>query len=328
MSALAPTLQAFFTDRLASQRRASATTVAAYRDTFRLLLRFVAARLSKPPSTLDLADLDAATIGAFLNHLEQQRHNSARTRNARLAAIHSLFRYAALQHPEHAGSIERVLSIPQKRFDRSLVTFLSTDEVQALLDSPDRTTWTGRRDHALLLLAIQTGLRAGELIGLRRCDVVLGHGSHIRCTGKGRKERCTPLTRQTAATLREWLAEAGDPGDPLFPSRRGTPLSTDAIERLVAKHTDTARPKCTTLASKNVTPHVLRHTCAMRLREAGVDISVIALWLGHEHIASTQIYLHADLAIKERALERAAAPSVPPGRYRPTDTLLAFLDGL
>src|SRR6266568_4085452 len=221
MSALAPTLQAFFTNRLATQRRASATTVAAYRDTFRLLLRFVAARVSKPPSKLDVADLNAETIGAFLNHLEQQRHNSVRTRNARLAAIHSLFRYAALQHPEHAGSIERVLSIPQKRFDRALVTFLTADESQALLDSPDRTTWTGQQDHALLLVAVQTGLRVAELIGLQRRDVVLRHGPHIRCTGKGRKERCTPLTRQSTTTLRDyWLAEAGEPGDPLFPSRR------------------------------------------------------------------------------------------------------------
>lgn len=328
MSALAPTLQAFFTDRLATQRQASAKTVSAYRDTFRLLLRFVSVRVSKPASTLDLADLDAETIGAFLNHLEQERHNSVRTRNARLAAIHSLFRYAALQHPEHAGSIARVLSIPQKRFERALVTFLSADEVQALLDSPDRSTWTGRRDHALLLVAIQTGLRVGELVGLRRRDVALHDGPHVRCVGKGRKERCTPLNRQVTTTLREWLSQEAEPADPLFPSRRGTPLSADAAEHLVAKHATAASEHCPSLAAKNVTPHTLRHTCAMRLREAGVDISVIALWLGHEHITSTQIYLHADLAVKERALARTAAPTVPSGRYRPSDTLLDYLDSL
>jgi integrase/recombinase XerD len=287
------------------------------------------AKTSKPASRLDFADLDADLIGAFLHHLEHERHNSARTRNARLAAIRSLFRYAALCHPEHAGSIERVLSIPPKRFDRALVTFLSEGETQALLASPDHSTWMGRRDHVLLLVAVQTGARVAELTTLRRSDVVLGTGPHVRIMGKGRKERCTPLTSHTTTTLRDWLSERpGAPTDPLFPNRRGTQLSTDAVERLVAKHATTASEHCPSLATKRVTPHVLRHTCAMRLREAGVDISLIALWLGHEQIASTQIYLHADLAAKERALARTAAPSVPPGRYRPPDSLLAFLDGL
>ena len=329
MSAIAPTLQAFFTERLATQRLASARTVAAYRDTFRLLLSFVSRRTSTEPWKLDFADLDAPTIGAFLIYLEQERHNSVRTRNARLAAIHSLFRYAALRHPEHAGSIERVLSIPQKRFERALVSFLTRPEVEAMLESPDRSTWIGRRDHALVLVAVQTGLRVAELAGLHCSDVVLTNGPHVRCHGKGRKERCTPLATQTVATLRVWLSErGGGPADPLFPSRRGTPLSTDAVEALVAKYAAEAGGRCPSLRAKAVTPHVLRHTCAMFLREAGIDISTIALWLGHESPASTQMYLHADLGIKERALARTTPPAVAPGRYRPPDALIAFLDGL
>lgn len=329
MSLLAPTLQAFFTDYLATQRQASARTVATYRDTFRLLLRFVTDQTSTAPSKMDLADLNAPMIGAFLDHLERKRHNSARTRNARLAAIHSLFRFAALRHPEHADSIERVLAIPQKRFERALVASLSKEEVEALLDSPNRSGWIGRRDHALLLVAIQTGLRVSELTGLRCSDVVLSSGPHVRCHGKGRKERCTPLTRQAVATLRAWLAEhKGRPTDALFPGRRGRPLSADAVQSLVAKYAAGASGRCPSLRAKNVTPHVLRHSSAMFLREAGVDISVIALWLGHESIASTQIYLHADLALKERALARTAPLTVSPGRYRPPDTLLAFLEGL
>lgn len=329
MSLLAPTLQAFFTERLATQRHASAATVAAYRDTFRLLIGFVAEQKKKPPSMLDLADLDAPMIGAFLEHLETERHNSVRTRNARLAAIHSLFRFAAFHHPEHAASIERVLSIPQKRFERALVTFLTRQEVEAILASPDRSTWIGRRDHALLTVAVQTGLRVAELTGLRRSDAVLSTGPHLRCQGKRRKERCTPLTAQSVATVRAWLrAHEGGPDSPLFPSRRGTPLSTDAVEWLVKKYATAATPRCPSLATRRVTPHVLRHSAAMFLREAGVDISVIALWLGHEAITSTQIYLHADLAIKERALARTAPPGVPSTRYRAPDTLLAFLNSL
>jgi site-specific recombinase XerD len=330
VSLLAPTLQAFFTQRLATQRQASGQTVAAYRDALRLLLEFVARQAQTAPSKLDLADLDAPMIAAFLDHLERTRGNSARTRNARLAAIHSLFRFAALRHPEHAGSIQRVLAIPQKRFDRALVSFLTRQEAEALLASPDRSTWIGRRDHTLLLVAVQTGLRVAELIALRCADVQLGTGPHLRCHGKSRKQRCTPLTTQTAATLRAWRTERqGNPADPLFPSRRGGPLSPDAVQSLVAKHANRAAQRCPSLGPKNVTPHVLRHTCAMALREAGVDISTIALWLGHESIATTQIYLHADLALKERALARTAPPAAAtPGRYRPPDPLLAFLEGL
>lgn len=329
MSALAPTLEAFFTERLATQRRASPKTVAAYRDAFRLVLGFVQGRTGKAPSALDLADLDAPLVGAFLEHLERERHNSVRTRNARLAAIHSLFHFAALRHPEHSLLIQRVLAIPPKRFDRAIVAFLTGDEIEALLASPDRSGWLGRRDHALLLVALQTGLRLSELTGLRCSDVVLSTGAHVRCRGKGRKERCTPLTAQTVAVLRVWLKERrGGPADPLFPNRRGGPLSADAVEALVAKYVSRAGQRRPSLRTKRVTPHVLRHTSAMLLRQAGVDTSVIALWLGHERIESTQIYLHADLALKERALARTAPLAAPPGRYRPPDALLAFLDGL
>ncbi|HET6951747.1 MAG TPA: tyrosine-type recombinase/integrase [Acidimicrobiales bacterium] len=329
MSALAPVLEGFFTERLIGQRRASAHTVASYRDTFRLLLGFAQRHTGKAPSKLDLADLDAVLIGAFLDHLEAERHNSVRTRNNRLAAIHSLFAYAALLRPEHAALIQRVLAIPAKRMDRQLVCFLTDDEVDALLAAPDRDNWVGRRDHALLLVAIQTGLRVSELTRLTCGDVELGTGAHLRCHGKGRKERITPLTTEACAVLRVWLTERqGDTGDAVFPSRRGGPLSSDAISVLVARHTRTAASRCPSLLTKTVTPHVLRHTCAMRLLAVGVDTSVIALWLGHESVETTQIYLHADLAIKERALARTAPTGTPPGRYRPPDDLLAFLESL
>ena len=329
MSVLAPTLQAFFTDRLIRQRQASPQTIAAYRDTLRLLLAFAADRTGNAPSRLDLGDLDAPLVGAFLDHLEHDRGNGVRTRNARLAAIRSLFRYAALRHPEHAESIGRVLAIPPKRFAHSLVTFLTDQEVEALLAAADRSTWTGRRDHALLLVAVQTGLRVSELIGLRCADIHLGSGAHVSCRGKGRKERITPLTRATVAVLRVWLAErAGDTTDPLFPTSTGIPLSRDAVERRITKYAAAAAAACPSLRTKRISPHVLRHTAAMRLLGAGVDTSVIALWLGHEHVNTTQIYLHADLAIKERAIARTAPPDAKPGRYRPSDTLLAFLDGL
>ena len=329
MSALAPTLQAFFTDRLIRQRQASPQTIAAYRDTLRLLLTFAASRTGREPSKLDITELDAPFVGAFLDHLETERGNSVRTRNARLAAIRSLFRYAALRHPEHADLIGRVLAIPPKRCARNLVTFLTEQEVEALLAAPDRTGWTGRRDHALLLLAVQTGLRVSELIGLRCADVHLGTGAHVSCLGKGRKERITPLIRGTVAVLRVWLAErAGGPAEPLFPTSTGAPLSRDAVERRLAKYAVSAAAVCPSLRAKRLSPHVLRHTAAMRLLQAGVDTSVIALWLGHEHVDTTQIYLHADLALKERALARTTPPDARPGRYRPSDTLLAFLDGL
>lgn len=329
MSLLAPTLQAFFTDRLIRQRQASPHTIAAYRDAFKLLLTFAATQARKEPSQLDVADLDAPTIAGFLDHLEQERGNSISTRNARLAAIRSLFRFAALRHPEHAASIQRVLAIPPKRFHRTLIDYLSDAEIDALLAAPDPATWTGRRDHALLALAIQTGLRLSELLGLTCSDLHLGTGAHVACHGKGRKDRITPMTRETVAVLQGWLHErTGRPEDPLFPSRRGTPLSRDAIERRLATYTARATDDCPSLHRKKVTAHVLRHTAAMRLLHAGIDTSVIALWLGHENVETTQIYLHADLALKERAIARITPPNTTPGRYRPPDTILAFLDGL
>ncbi len=329
MSLLTPTLQAFFTDRLMRQRDASPHTVAAYRDTLRLLLVFVSERVNMEPSKLEVDHIDATLVAEFLDHLEHERGNSVRTRNARLAAIRSLFRYAALRHPEHAAVIERVLAIPPKRFERSLVTFLTEAEVEALLGAPDRATWTGRRDHALLGLAVQTGLRVSELIGLRCSDVHLGVGAHVSCLGKGRKQRITPLTSSTVDVLRVWLTErAGQPEQPVFVTRTGRTLSRDALERRITKHAANATLACPSLGEKNVTMHVLRHTAAMRLLHADVDTSVIALWLGHEQVETTQIYLHADLALKERALARTTPADTPPGRYRPADSLMSFLERL
>jgi site-specific recombinase XerD len=329
VSALAPALQAFFTDRLVRQRQVSANTIAAYRDTLRLLLTFTSQRTGVQPSQLDLADLDAPLIAAFLEHLERERGNSVRTRNARLAAIHSLFRFAALVHPEHADSISRVLAIPPKRFDHALITFLNEPEVDALLASCDQATWTGRRDHALLLVAVQTGLRISELIGLTRADVHLGVGAHVACHGKGRKDRITPLTSGTVAVLRNWLSEqSGGADTPLFPTRRGNTLSRDAIEHRIAHYAAKAAVGCPSLHGKTITAHVLRHTTAMRLLHAGVDSSVIALWLGHVSVETTQIYLHADLELKEKALARTRPPNGRTGRYRPHDSLLAWLERL
>ena len=329
MSALAPTLQSFFTDRLMGQRNASPNTIAGYRDALRLLLGYASQQLHKPPAELDIAELDAPLISAFLDHLEHVRHNSARTRNHRLAAIHSLFSYAALRHPEHAASIQRVLAIPTKRVGRTLVTFLTEQEVDALLSVCDLTRWTGRRDRALLLLTLQTGLRISELTGLTCADVTLGVGAHVHCTGKGRKQRQTPLVPTTVSVLDTWMTERdGNPTDPLFPTTTGRPMSRDAIERRIALHVAAATGHCPSLAAKHVTAHTLRHTCAMRLLHAGVDVTVIALWLGHEQISTTDIYLHADMTHKEQAIAQSAQPTTAPGRYQPPDTLIAFLQTL
>jgi site-specific recombinase XerD len=329
MTALAPVLEAFFTCRLINEKGVSPHTIAAYRDTFRLLLSFAHEQTGRQPAALELEDLHAPLIAAFLDYLEHERGNSPRTRNARLAAIHSMFRYAALRHPEHAALISRVLAVPTKRFERAIVTYLTPAELDALLAAPNRDRWIGRRDHALLTLAIQTGLRVTELTNLRNQNVHLGVGPHVQVIGKGRKQRATPLTSQTVAVLRQWLKErAGRPEDPLFPTSRGRPLSRDAIALLTANHATTASHTCPTLMNKKVSPHTLRHTTAMNLLQAGVDSTVIALWLGHESIEATQIYLHADMAIKERALARTTPPDAKPGRYRPPDKLLAFLEAL
>lgn len=329
MTTLAPLLESFFTDRLNRQLHASPHTVRSYRDTFRLLVTFAEHRIGKTPSELDLADLDAGMVSAFLHHLEVDRKNTVRTRNARMAAIRSLFRYASYREPAHAAVIQRVLAIPDKRTQHPVVSFLSPVEVDSLLAAPDRSTWIGRRDHALLVLAVQTGLRVSELCGLRCRDLVLDTGPHVRCYGKGRKERCTPLTRHTVNVLRVWLTEIGHAGDqPVFPTRRGGPINPDSVGDLVDRHVATARARWPEWTAAKVTPHTLRHTAAMTLLAAGVDTTVIALWLGHEHTQTTQIYLHGDLTMKERALARTAPASTPPGRYQPPDKLLAFLEAL
>jgi integrase/recombinase XerD len=329
VSTFAPTLQAFFTQHLIDHRRVSTHTVTAYRDTCKLLLAYAQRTTGIPPSKLRFADLDAPLVSGFLDHLERERGNGVRTRNARLAALHSLFAFAALRHPEDAASIQRVLAIPAKRFDRVLVTYLTEPETDALLAAPDQHTWLGRRDHTLLALACQTGLRASELTALTHADVHLGVGAHVRCVGKGRKERITPLTAEVVAILTAWTGEQSTtPDNPLFPTRRGTPLSRDALERRLAKYTTTAATTCASLANKKISPHTLRHTAAMRLLNAGVDTTVIALWLGHESVATTQIYVHAELAVKERALARTAPMNITPGRYQPSDTVIAFLERL
>jgi integrase/recombinase XerD len=329
VSRVAPCLEAFFTERLSRQLRASPHTVASYRDAFRLLLVFARERTGKEPSQLDFTDLDAGLVGEFLEHLEHDRHNSVRTRNSRLAAVHSFFRFAAYREPAHAESIARVLAIPEKRASRTVLCYLSELEMAALLAAPDLGTWIGRRDHAFLVTALQTGLRLAELTGLRMQEVVLAAGPHVRVHGKGRKERVTPLTPSTVGVLVAWCKErAGQAEDFVFPTRRGGRLSHDAVADLVAKHAATASASCTSLVKKNVTPHVLRHSSAMQLLRAGVDTSVIALWLGHEQVQTTQIYLHGDLTLKERALARVAPLDTRPGRYQPPDELLAFLEAL
>lgn len=329
MTRVAATLQAFFTERLITQRNCSPETIASYRDAIRLLLAFAQQQTGKQPFELDFDDLDAELIGAFLTHLETVRGNSIRTRNNRLAAIHSLYRYAALEHPEHAQTIARVIAIPTKRYQRQSICYLNLAETKALIKAPDRSLWLGRRDHALLLILIQTGLRVSELTTLRVHDVTLASTAHLNVTGKGRKLRAVTLTRETRAVLQQWLRERqGEPEDPLFPTRQGTPLSRDAVELLLAKYTAAASPGCPSLKTKRVTPHVLRHTNAMLLKANGVDIATIALWLGHESIKTTQIYQHADPALKEQAIARTAPLGTKPGRYRPADKLLAFLEGL
>jgi integrase/recombinase XerD len=329
MTLLAPTLQAFFTERMITQRDSSPRTIAAYRDTFRLVLSFASQRTGKHPCELDIDDLDAPLIGAFLDHLEQDRGNSARTRNARLAAIHSLYKYAALRHPEHLQTIGRVMAIPFKRHQRPGLTYLNHDEIKALLAAPDRSTWLGRRDHALLLVAVLTGIRVTELVTLTVGDVSLATGAHIKVQGKGRKRRATTLAPEAIAVLRQWLKERqGEPEDPLFPTRQGRPLTRFGVRQLLAKHVTTAVAACPSLSDKPLTPHTLRHTNAMLLRAGNVDIATIALWLGHESIKTTYTYQHADPALKQQAVDRIAPLGTKPGRYRPTDALLAFLERL
>ena len=326
---LAGHLQRFFTDRLLGQLGASPHTVASYRDTFRLLLKFASKHHRRQASDLNLEDLDAKLVTSFLKHLEQERCNSTRSRNNRLSAIHAFFTHVCVQEPGLARHCQQVLAMPFKRFERGPVEFLTSEETSALLNAPDATTWLGRRDQLLLQVAVQTGLRNSELTKLRRQDVQLGVGAHVRCLGKGRKARCTPLRSDIAARLSQWLAEQPpDLTTPVFPTARGCAMSSDALRRLVARHIKIAGKICPSLQKKRVTPHTLRHTTAMDLLQRGVDITVIALWLGHESIQTTQIYLHADMAMKERALARATKSKVAAKRYRPKDRLLAFLESL
>ena len=322
-------LAMFFTKHLVEQRLASPHTIASYRDTFRMLVRFAQRELGKPPSELRVADIDAEFVAEFLSHLENERGNEARTRNTRLAAIRSFFKHVALHEPHHAALAQRILAMPSKRHARRPVAWLDHDEAAALLDAPDPKTRTGRRDRTLLLVAVRTGLRASELINLRCGDVQVGVGAHLRCHGKGRKERYVPLAKDATSELRAWLKErCGEPGDRVFLNQRGRPLTHDSLDYLLAGHLATARKECPSLRTKHVTPHSLRHTSAMALLQNGIDRSVIALWLGHESVETTYIYLHADLRLKERAMEKTPQFQLKPARYRPDDDLLAFLNGL
>lgn len=323
-------IERFFTERLMRQRHVSPHTIASYRDTFRLLFAFVQTERHTEPSRLNWEDLDAPLISAFLDDLEKRRSVSARTRNLRLTAIHSFFRFTAFEEPAHSAHIQRILAIPSKRHGNKLVPFLTRPEIEALLATPNQATWVGRRDHALLLLAVQTGLRLSELTGLDRDAVILGRGAHVRCLGKGRKERCTPLTRHTVAILRTWLKEPNrNRAQALFPTIYGGRLSPDAVQYLLGKYVMAAHAHCPSLKRKRVSPHVLRHSAAMELLQAGVDSSVIALWLGHESVETTQVYLHAHLALKEAALAKIRPiNSKTPSRYHPGDSLLAFLNAL
>jgi len=322
-------LQAFFTERLMRQRQASPHTIASYRNAFRLLVQFAQQRFNQAPSTLALAQLDPAFISSFLDHLEQERGNQARTRNARLAAIHAFFHYVALHEPHHSALCQQVLAIPSKRYDRRSIAFLTRPEMEVLVAAPDQATWSGRRDRTLLVLALQTGLRLSELIGLQCQDIVLGQGAHVHCWGKGRKERCTPLRQDAVRALRAWLRERpADPTTSLFPNARGGSLSRDGVAYLLAKHVRTAQKQCVSLQQKHITPHVLRHSTAMDLLQHGVDRSVIALWLGHESVETVSIYLHANLELKQQALDKTSPLNGSTARYRPDDELLAFLNSL
>lgn len=329
MATLAPLLQSFFTDRLMTQKRASPHTIASYRDAWRLLLSYAQKETGTPPWKLRISQLDAELITAFLRHLEQDRGNSERTRNTRLAAIHALFRYAALHAPEDARTIQQVLAIDGSRVTTGPICWLTDTESQALLAVPDRTTRIGRRDYAMLLILLRTGLRVSELTHLTRGDIHLGPGPYLRCLGKGRKARSTPLDPPTATVLREWLTEtAGAPAAPLFPNRAGQPLSRDTVAARIGEYRNIAVTSCPSLLGKTISPHTLRHSNAMALHQAGVDIAVLALWLGHSSTKSTDVYIHADLESKEQALAQTAPPGITPGRFKPPDPLLAFLESL
>lgn len=322
-------LTRFFTQRLIQQSNVSPHTIASYRDSFRLLLQFADKRLKKTPSKLSIEDLDAPLIHDFLKHLEKDRGVTTRSRNLRLTAIRSFFKFISYELPEHSAQIQRILAIPTKRCTHAQVNYLKRHEVEALLASPDRKTWSGRRDHAWILLAIQTGVRVSELTGLTRQGVSLETGAHIHVLGKGRKERCTPLTQEAVSVLKAWMKEiASSDEQVVFPNQHNGRFSSDGIQYLLKKHLIIACQNCPSLQDKRVSPHVLRHTCAMELLQAGIDTSVIALWLGHESVETTQIYLQADLAMKEKVMSKMQPHGEYPARYKPDDGLLAFLKSL
>jgi site-specific recombinase XerD len=325
----APLLERFFLQRLMQQRQVSPHTISSYRDTFCRLLKFTQQCLHRAPARLLFEEINAPLVGKFLDHLEKHDGISIRTRNLRLTAIHSFFRYAAFEVPEHAAQIQRVLAIPSKRFTSTLVGFLTRPEVDALLAAPDRLTWSGRRDHAFILTAVQTGFRLSEMTGLKRDDLAFGTGAHLRVIGKGRRERCTPLAKSTRGVLNAWLREPQRGEDNiLFPNARGGRLSVHGVQYMLNKHRNAAATSCPTLKGKRVTVHRLRHTMAVDLLQEGVDRSTIALWLGHQHVQTTQIYLDATLAMKERALEKVTPHQGRPSRYRQDDRLLTFLKNL
>ncbi|MDQ3528164.1 MAG: site-specific integrase [Actinomycetota bacterium] len=329
MTLLGPSLQFYFTDHAHTQKGLSPNTIASYRDTWRLLIKYLTATTGVAADKIDLSMLDASAITAFLDHLQEVRGNSGVTRNARLTAIRAVMAVALPDHPEHADTIGRVLALPTRRRAPRTVQFLTVEETEALLDAPDAGTWTGRRDRALLTLAAQTGLRISEITTLTASDIHTGTGPHVTCTGKGRRYRATPLTAATLAVLAPYLDERGTrPGVALFPGPRGQHLSRDALERRLAVHLATAIEQCPSLRAKHVTMHTLRHTAAMRLLQAGVDVAVIALWLGHQNTVSTDVYLHADMTIKQTAIDRTRGPQVAPGTYSPPADVLAFLDSL
>lgn len=331
MSSLTAALQSFFTTYLVDQKAASKHTIDAYRDTWRMLLTHLHAETGTKPSDATFTDLGVEAITGFLDYLETVRGTSARTRNARLAAIHSFFAYAAYRHLEHADLIARVLAIQTKNTHTTILTYLTDAEAQALLDVPDQAGRTGRRDHAIMLTLITTGLRVGELVALTRRDLHLDKPAHLSVHGKGRKDRITPLNPSTATTLRRWIAENSvfDDQSPVFTAQGSTrAISVDAIAARLRVHAQAAGTGCASMAGKNVTPHTLRHTMAMRMLAAGIGITTIALWLGHESTQPTQAYLHADLGIKQRALDRLVPPGTKSKRYIPGDSLLTFLEAL
>jgi integrase/recombinase XerD len=328
-SFIAPHLQAFFADYLCQQKRLSPQSIVSCRDTFRLWLTFLRDRTGMEPSTLQLADLDAPAVLRFLHYLEQERGNSVRSRNIRLSAIRSFFRLVALREPASIGIVTRVLAIPMKREDRKLIGYLTRTEMQALLAAPDRSTWSGRRDYALLLTLYNSGARVSEVTALKRDQVCFGASTFLQLIGKGRKERSVPLWPDTAQVLKAWFEELGDDAGPIaFPNARGKALSREGVDYLLKQAMQRAMPTCPNLATKHITPHVVRHTTAMHLLQAGVDIATIALWLGHESIETTHMYLQADLAMQEKALEKLDPLVGVWKRFHADDPLLTFLNSL